>query len=96
MKRKYTKPDFVMESFALAQSIAADCSAENPANPNASLGDPAWGSKDSCGWKGGNYVIWTAAICNTQNGTPIIASPNEDVFGFCYNNPNGNNVIFQS
>lgn len=96
MKRKYFKPDFAIERFGLAQSIASNCSAENPANPNASIGDPNWGSKDSCGWRVGDYVIWTAANCSNVQGYPIIASPMEEVFGFCYNNPNGNNVIFNS
>ena len=96
MKRKYTKPDFLLERFDLAQSIAANCSAENPANPNSSIGDPNWGSKDTCGWRVGNYVIWTAASCTNGQGAPIIASPFEEVMGFCYNNPNGSNVIFNS
>jgi hypothetical protein len=96
MKRKYTKPDFVLERFELAQSIAANCSAENPANPNASIGDPSWGSKDTCGWRVGDYVIWTAANCNDGRGMSIIASPYEEVMGFCYNNPNGDSVIFMS
>ena len=96
MKRKYTKPDFLLERFDLAQSIAANCSAENPSNPNSSIGDPNWGSKDTCGWRVGNYVIWTASSCTNGQGAPIIASPFEEVMGFCYNNPNGSNVIFNS
>lgn len=96
MKRKYTKPAAVMETFNLTQSIAAQCSAEDKANPLSSLGDPNWGSKDSCGWRVGDYIIWTASICNKGTGIPIIASPFEQVEGFCYNNPSGNNVIFNS
>jgi hypothetical protein len=92
MKRKYTKPDFVLERFDLAQSIAANCSAENPANPNASIGDPNWGSRDSCGWRVGDYVIWTDA----NTGCNLKASPNEEILGFCYNNPNGHTIIFNS
>jgi hypothetical protein len=96
MKREYSKPAFMIERFDLTQSIAANCSAENPANPNSSIGDPNWGSKDTCGWQVGNYVIWTAASCNNGQADSIIASPYEEVLGFCYNNPNGNNVIFNS
>lgn len=96
MKLKYSKPSFAIEKFDLAQSIAANCSAENPANPNASIGDPNWGSKDTCGWRVGDYVIWTAVNCANGPGIPVISSPLEEVFGFCYNNPNGNNVIFNS
>lgn len=96
MKRKYIKPAAVMEKFDLAQSIAAGCSAEDPANPLSSLGDPNWGSKDTCGWRVGDYVIWTAINCNKGPGVPVISSPFEEVEGFCYNNPSGNNVIFNS
>ena len=96
MKRKYTKPAAVMETFNLTQSISAQCSAEDKANPLSSLGDPNWGSKDSCGWRVGDDVIWTASNCANGPGTPIIASPFEEVEGFCYNNPSGNNVIFNS
>lgn len=87
-----------MEQFALTQSIAASCSAEDPANPTSSLGDPGWGSKESCGWLVGNYIIWTASNCVGKDGQylPIVASPNEEVAGFCYNNPSGHNVIFMS
>lgn len=97
MKRKYTKPSFVVERFGLAQSIAADCSV-NPANPRASIGSPTSGNKNACGWKVGGYVIWASATtgCNGDNGIPIIANENAMVQGFCYNNPNGNNVIFTS
>lgn len=91
MKLKYSKPAFVMERFTLAQSIAASCSAENPANPLSSLGDPNWGNRHSCGWRVGDYVIWTELInCN------FLAGADDEVMGLCYNNPNGDNVIFQS
>ena len=96
MKRKYTKPSFAVERFDLSQSIAADCSAENPANPRSSLGSPTSGSKAVCGWKVGGYVIWTANSCSHGRGLPIIASADAVVQGFCYNNPDGNNVIFTS
>lgn len=96
MKLKYTKPDFVMERFDLAQSIAAGCSAENPANPNASIGDPSWGSKETCGWRVGGYTIWTSQNCDDGTGFSIIAGPGDEIMGFCYNNPGGHNVIFMS
>ena len=92
MKLEYSKPVFIMESFSLAQSIAAGCSAENPANPSSSIGDPNWGSKTECGWSVGGSVIWT----EINRDCVIKASPYEEVLGFCYNNPGGNNVIFMS
>lgn len=98
MKRKYTKPSFAVERFGLSQSIAADCSAENPANPRSSLGSPTSWTKNTCGWKVGGYVVWASegSGCNSREGIPIIASPDAMVQGFCYNNPDGNNVIFTS
>jgi hypothetical protein len=91
MKLKYTKPAFVMERFNLAQSIAANCTAEEPANPHSSIGDPGWGSRESCGWLVGDYIIWTEL-----NNCNWIADVNDEVMGVCYNNPNGDNIIFQS
>ncbi len=96
MKIKYTKPDFVIERFDLSQSIAANCSAEVPSNPLSSLGDPNWSSKETCGWRVGQYVIWSASNCQSSTELPIIVNPNAEVMGFCYNNPSGSNVIFRS
>lgn len=96
MKLKYVKPAFAVERFDLAQSIAANCTAENPANPSSSLGDPGWGSADTCGWCVGEYTIWTMENCNKNPDYAIIAGPHDEVLGFCYNNPSGDNVIFRS
>lgn len=96
MKQKYTKPAFAVERFDLAQSIAAGgCSANDPANPYASIGDPNWGNANECGWRVGDYVIWTAENCGDSMFS-IVAGPDDEVLGFCYNNPSGNNVIFMS
>lgn len=92
MKLKYTKPDFVVERFDLAQSIAANCSAENQANPGSSIGDPNWGNRNECGWRVGQYVLWIDA----DHGCNLPTDPNAEIFGVCYNNPSGNNVIFNS
>lgn len=92
MKLKYTKPAFAVERFDLAQSIAAGCMAD----PSSSIGDPNWGSRDTCGWRVGNYIIWTESSCITSNLFSIFASPDDEVMGVCYNNPNGDNVIFGS
>lgn len=96
MKQKYSKPAFVMERFDLAQSIAANCTAENPSNPMSSLGDPNWGSKETCGWRVGEYIVWTMENCNHNPNYAVILGANDDFLGFCYNNPSGDNVIFRS
>ena len=92
MKRKYIKPAFVMEHFDLAQSIAAGCTAEDPANPNSSIGDPNWGDKNVCGWEVLGYVVWTGP----NPGCDVKERPDKEILGFCYNNPNGDNIIFAS
>lgn len=92
MKLKYTKPAFVIERFDLTQSIAAGCSAQDPANPNASIGDPNIWNKSECGWVVGGISVWLEGnkLCG-------IKRPEYDEYeGFCYNNPNGDNVIFAS
>ena len=90
MKLKYKKPDFAVEHFDLAQSIAAGCSAIH----NSTFGKPNQGNITECGWDVGGAVIWTntdfSKGCNTGS------SPNEEILGVCYNNPNGHSIVFAS
>lgn len=88
MKLKYTKPAFVIERFALAQSIAAGCGAAS----SSTVGDPNQWDKYTCGWDLGNMVIWT----NTNVGCLTKQDENFDLSGICYNNPDGGQSIFCS
>ena len=92
MKLKYTKPALVLELFSMTQSIATGCTAEDPANPNSTVGDPNIWNKQECGWAiDDNIIIWLEApICNDYAGAE------EDIDGICYNNPDGGNLIFAS
>ena len=92
MKLKYTKPAFVIERFNLTQSIASGCTAEDPANPSGSVGDPNRWDKNTCGWDVGGYTLWIGEA----SGCDVPMSPNENYMGICYNNPDGGNVIFGS
>ena len=86
MKKVYQKPGMYVENFSLSQSIAFDCGADH----NSSLGKPGYADKDHCGWDVGNAIIWNIGSQNCD-------FPGGDFYeGVCYNNPNGNNVIFNS
>lgn len=87
MKKKYEKPGLYIENFALSQSIAADCNIER--NDPGTLGFPTQGDSTLCGWDLIGVVIWsTTEKCND------IHEADEQVFGFCYNNPSGGTPIF--
>lgn len=90
MKTVYRKPIATIEYFTLSQSVAAGCGAVAGGN---SLGGPNIGSRESCGWDLGNIILWLddgSKICTS------FAGADEDVFGVCYNNPEGGNNIFAS
>ena len=88
MKKEYQKPGMYVESFALSQSIAADCGALH----DSTLGHPTLTGKSVCGWDMGGTVVWsTEQTCkDLQIGVDV---PWE---GVCYNNPLGGNTIFNS
>lgn len=86
MKKAYTKPVLLVESFELTQSIASCGALHN------SLGQPAHSTRSDCGWDlGFGDVIWVeGTVCSIpwDKETPIS--------GVCYNNPDGGNNIFMS
>lgn len=88
MKRNYQKPEIRLESFVLTQSIAMSCGF-NP--DNTSFGFPTHADRYSCGWSYGGEVIWISKDpCSDEY------SPDLELGGVCYNEPNGGVTIFAS
>ena len=84
MKAPYSAPLFVVESFAMTQSIAKNCTADIPVRYITSS-DPY-----SCAWDlGGGYF----AFVSGNNDCTI----DGDLLGFaCYNNPTASKTAFHS
>lgn len=85
MKANYEKPVILFESFELNQSIAQTCGAGD-------VGNTTHWTKDTCGYKVGNLVIWVSA----DTTCTYLADVDEEVFGYCYNTPTPNMQIFSS
>ena len=83
MKKLYTKPMFVMETFTVMQSSARDCSDSIPQD-QLTLADIA-----TCCWDlGGGTTVFVAGSTCVLDGEQM---------GFaCYNNPSEGNYIFRS
>lgn len=81
MKREYTKPDILFESFSLSTSIAGNCAVKT------FLPSPG-----ACGLPFGSTVIFTSGVtgCHKkfQNGISYD--------GVCYDNPLETNNLFRS
>ena len=84
MKAPYSAPLFVVESFAMTQSIAKNCTADIPVS-NITLTDPL-----TCAWKlSENYSAFVSGApqCDVDG----------DLLGFaCYNNPTAARTAFHS
>lgn len=90
MKKTYTKPQFAVELFTFSQSIATGCDAPPE---GSTLGIPMHASKEECGWDVGGMILFQ----DIEKGClDIQASADEDVYGYCYDNPNGGITIFAS
>lgn len=81
MKKVYSKPDIVFESFTLSTNIAAGC--ERKTNTP---------SQDQCGFKFGSDIVYT----DTMYGCTDIKPDQSLLDGFCYHNPSENNNLFNS
>ena len=83
MKKPYSKPDILFESFALSTSIAAGC--EEPPNTQ----------NEGCGVRFGSYTIFTSTMIDVCNRTPEdkIGSPYDQ---YCYHVPQSDLNIFFS
>ena len=91
MKKAYMKPGMYIESFSLAQSIAAGCGAQH----DSTLGGPMHWTKETCAWQVGGVGIWnvgTTPNCIIEGGDHT--KVNGEIV--CYNTPNGTNTIFGS
>lgn len=86
MKKIYTKPEIMFESFTLSTNIAKDC--EIPTfTPN----------NTSCAYQpeGLNYSIFTSAIAACRDsGNQVIDDDEKN--GFCYHVPIESNNFFNS
>lgn len=92
MKKTYTKPTILWESFSLTQSIAAGCSDFS----NSTLGKPSSGDKINCGWDMGNLIVWVANDGSAKTDCNYDWGADEPFDVLCYNNPNGGMTIFGS
>ena len=83
MKKTYSKPDILFDSFALNTSISATC--EKPANFQS----------DVCGYEYTDLiVVFTTEVNGCKAG---IALPENELFdGICYHNPSDLNNLFVS
>lgn len=88
MKKNYTKPGIIIESFEIAQNI---CSCGAIAGGN-NLGRPNQWVKGACGWITQSNVIWVDAEMNCT----FTVDEDAEGFGVCYNNPSEMNNIFSS
>lgn len=87
MKMKYVKPTMIVERFTLTQNIAYDCAPHNAEWGWATLADKA-----SCGWQlpSGDIAWLEGDSCTDWYGEY------DEIFGVCYNNPEGGMTIFGS
>lgn len=86
MKRTYTKPDIMFESFTLSTNIAGGCEIKiyNPSNT-------------SCGYQpeGLSYKIFLSGITECEaHGNQVIND--DEGNGFCYHVPIASNNLFNS
>ena len=85
MKKEYSAPEIIFDSFALSESIAN-------VNMNCTRNITNQYSGD-CGLQFGNKIVFTisAAGCKfkIQDGSPMVD-------GLCYHIPTGDNKIFNS
>lgn len=86
MKKVYSKPEIIFESFTLSTNIAGDC--------NKIVGNP---SEGSCGVPGDAPFsnLFTADITGAD-GCHIPLDKNDVYDGFCYHNPTDDNDLFNS
>lgn len=82
MKKVYSKPDILFESFTLSTNIAAGC--ERKTNLQTS---------GSCGVNWGHSVIFTSAQYGCRS---VITDGAEEYDGLCYHNPSESNNLFNS
>ena len=80
MKKNYSKPDIIFDSFTLSTNVAADCEFKTPL-PKA----------DECGMPYFNYVVFM----NEMQGCRKI-EPSGVFNTICYHQPSETNNLFNS
>lgn len=87
MKKVYTKPEIMFESFTLSQAIAGDCDNKY-----------ALQAQGDCGLDYGGDIIFLLGITGCgDNGTGENAFETDDgTSGVCYYNPTDTNRLFNS
>lgn len=83
MKKAYSKPEIVFESFSLSTSIAGGC--EKKTNSPAAM---------QCAYNYGGYMIFTDAVGACQENVVVEDGKTGD--GFCYHIPSDSNNLFNS
>lgn len=85
MKKTYTKPDIVFESFIMSTNIAGDCEAPFVKNP----------TKGACGVPGnGGLMIFNGSFCNSSPEDMGGVADRWD--GLCYDVPTADQSLFNS
>ena len=87
--KAYVKPQLQVEYFTLSQNIASGC---NVPGGGTTLGKPNHWTKETCGWDLGGWVVWTDYAHKGVDEQ----TPDKNIVGLCYNNPNGGCTIFSS
>ena len=84
MKRVYAKPVLAIQTFAMSQSITADCGNTTIPQSQLTLGEPS-----SCVWDlgGGQTVFISTSNCRIEGRTMEF---------LCYNNPTSDDRIFRA
>ena len=84
MKKVYTKPEIMFESFTLSQAIAGDCTVKTS---TPSEGNCAYGYKDEFF---GDVVLFTNDMNACEFQQP------DGYNGICYDVPTASNLLFNS
>ncbi len=83
MKKKYSAPEILFESFTMSTNIAGDCEAKPQTQVKYS----------SCGIDFGGYIVFAV----NYNGCSSMQVDFDDEYGgICYHVPSENNNIFNS
>lgn len=80
MKKSYSKPDILFESFSLSSSVAAGCAVDTPLPQS-----------DKCGLP---YFNWVIFMNELQGCTKIVSTGLMD--GVCYHPPTEQTNLFTS
>lgn len=87
MKKVYTAPEILFESFTMSTNIAAGCEAIIDTQ-----------SQGNCGIEFGSQVIFVGAFtgCSENNGDVTVEGDDGSWNGICYHVPVESNTLFNS